>query len=59
MLKIKDNTKIKYDLEKIKTENNLKGIFVKEMLEKLKQNPEQKKEIEYAIEIGLNVLEEK
>lgn len=56
ILKIKDNTKIKYDLEKIKEENNLKGIFVKKCLEKLESGFYEKDEIEKAIEIGLETL---
>lgn len=56
IIKIKDNTKLKYDLEKIATENSLKGIFVKELLEKIKENPEEKDTIEKAIEIGLEAM---
>ena len=54
ILKIKNKTKIKYDLQEIAKQNNLKGIFVKEMLELLKNNPEKSEIIENAIEIGLN-----
>ena len=56
MIKVKDKTKIKYDLEKIAKENSLKGIFVKELLEKIEQNPEEKEIIEKAIEIGLEAM---
>ena len=35
IIKIKNKTKINYDLEKISQENTLRGIFVKKMLEKL------------------------
>ena len=56
LIKIKDNTKISYDLEKIASENNLKGIFVKESLEKMKENPESEEEILKAIEIGLEAM---
>ena len=40
-------------------ENTLKGLFIKEMLEKLKQDlsEEEKEMIEKAIEIGLEALE--
>lgn len=60
VIKIKDDTKIKYALEKIKEEDNLKGIFVKQMLLKLQQeqNQEEKEIIEKAIEIGLDLLNE-
>ena len=54
ILKIKNNTKIKYDLEQLSKQNNLKGIFVKEMLILLEQNPNNKNVIEKALEIGLN-----
>ena len=61
IIKIKDHTKIAYDLEKIANENTLKGLFAKEMLEKLKQpeiTEEEKEIIEKAIEIGLNAFGE-
>lgn len=60
IIKIKDSTKIAYDLEKMANENTLKGLFVKEMLEKLKQpqiTPEEKEIVEKAMEIGLGALE--
>ncbi len=60
IIKIKDYTKIAYDLEKMANENTLKGLFAKEMLEKLNQPniaEEEKKMIEKAIEIGLEALE--
>ena len=58
IIKIKDETKIAIELEKIANENTLRGLFVKEMLEKLENAEEDKKEIiEKAIEIGLNSLE--
>lgn len=59
IIKIKNHTKIAYDLEKMANENTLKGLFIKEMLEKLKQDlsEEEKEMIEKAIEIGLEALE--
>lgn len=59
IIKIKDHTKISYDLRKIANENTLKGLFAKEMLEKLNQPEieEEKAIIEKAIEIGLEALE--
>ena len=59
IIKIKDHTKIAYDLEKIANENTLKGLFAKEMLQKLEQTNEieEKEIIEKAIEIGLEALE--
>lgn len=59
IIKIKNHTKIAYDLEKMANENTLKGLFVKEMLEKIKQesSEEEKEILEKAIEIGLEALE--
>lgn len=54
ILKIKDNTKIKYDIESLSKQNNLKGIFAKEMLSILNDNKYNKEVVEKAIEIGLN-----
>lgn len=54
IIKIKDNTKIKINLEEIAKEKSLKGIFVKNMLEKINQDNEE--EIIRAIEIGLEAM---
>lgn len=56
IIKIKDHTKIRYELEKIALENNLKGIFVKELLQKIEENPEEKEVYLKAIEIGLEAM---
>lgn len=58
IIKIKNKTKINYNLEKISEENTLKGIFVKDMLSRLNnaQNDDDKEIIEKAIEIGLDSL---
>ena len=56
IIKIKDKTKINYDLEEIVNDSTLKGIFAKEMLEKLKDENIDKETIEKAIEIGMNSL---
>ena len=53
VIKIKNNTKIKIDLEEISKNNNLKGLFVKEILEELNGNNFDKKLLEDALEIGL------
>ena len=58
ILKLKDNTKIKYNLDELKNEKTLKGLFVKEMLKKLEDNIYSEEEINKAIEIGLNSLKE-
>ncbi len=58
IIKIKDNTKIAYNLEKLENENTLKGLFIKEMNKKLKnaETEEEKEIIEKSIEIGLESL---
>jgi len=56
IIKIKDHTKIKYNLEEIAKENNLRGIFVKKILEKKEDGIYSDEEIIRAIEIGLEVL---
>ena len=58
IIKIKDKTRINYNLEKISEENTLKGIFAKKMLDKLNNtdNLEEKEIIEKAIEIGFDSL---
>ena len=53
IIKIKDNTKLEIGLEKLAAQNNLKGLFVKTLLEKKIREPENKEKIEKAIEIGL------
>jgi len=58
IIKIKNKTKINYDLEKIKNNYTLKGMFAEEMLKKLENSSEEEKEIiEKAIEIGMEILD--
>lgn len=60
IIKIKDKTKIAYDLDKMANNTTLKGLFVQKMLEKLNdQNitKEDREKLEKAIEIGLDALE--
>lgn len=54
IIKIKDNTKLKLNLEELSREKSLKGIFVKNMLEKITMDNED--EIIKAIEIGLEAM---
>lgn len=54
IIKIKNKTKIEYDLEKISKEPSLKGIFVKELLEQI--NEENKEQILESIYIGLSLM---
>ena len=60
IIKIKNKTKINYDLNKLANENTLKGLFSKEMLEKLNNEnltADEKEILEKAIEIGMDALE--
>ncbi len=60
IIKIKDATKIAYDLEKLANESTLRGMFIKEILEKSNNtniSQEEKEIIDKAIEIGLDALE--
>ena len=54
IIKLKDKTKIEYNLEKIATEQSLKGIFVKELLAKM--NSENKEQILESIKLGLSLM---
>ncbi len=54
VLKVKDKTVLPYDLEKIAKEESLRGIFVKNLLEKM--NEENRDLILKAIEIGLEAM---
>jgi len=54
IIKLKDRTKIEYDLERISKEQSLRGIFVKELLEQM--NVDNKEEILESIYIGLNIM---
>lgn len=56
ILKIKDFTKLKYDLDEISKEISLRGFFVKNLLEKQKSGKYVDKEVEKALEIGLEIL---
>lgn len=54
IIKIKDKTKVEYDLEKISKEQSLRGIFVKELLDQI--NEDNKEKILESIYIGLNIM---
>lgn len=57
IIKIKDKTKLGYDIEDIvKEQTTLRGIYVKEILNKIEKEPENKEMLEKALEIGLEVL---
>lgn len=57
ILKIKDKTEDVFDIDKIATQNNLKGIFVRNMLDKLKDENISKTQVRESIEIGLRAFE--
>lgn len=59
IIKIKNKTKPHYDLECLSNETTLRGLFTKEMINKLEnaETEEEKEVIEKAIELGLEVLE--
>ena len=54
IIKIKDKTTVKYNLEQISKEQTLKGIFVKELLDQM--NEENKEQILESIYIGLALM---
>lgn len=56
IIKIKNKTKLGYNIEEISKQTTLKGIFVKEILEKIEKEPENKEILERSLEIGLEVL---
>ena len=59
IIKIKNKTKPNYNLEQIANETTLKGLFAKKINEKLNkcQIEEERKIIEKAIEIGMDIME--
>ena len=56
VLKIKDLTKINYDLEELAKQKNLKGIFIKEVLDMYQKGLCTEEEYQKAIEIGLEAM---
>ena len=57
ILKVEDKTEMKYNLDQLAKQKNLKGVFVKKMLDKLKTENYDEEEIKKAIEIGLESFE--
>ena len=56
VLKVKDETIINYDLEELSKQKNLKGIFIKEVLEMYNKGLCTEEEYQKAIEIGLEAM---
>ena len=54
IIKIKDKTKFEINLEALSKQNNLKGIFVRNLMQTMIENPEEKETILKAIQIGLS-----
>ena len=57
VLKIKDESEIKYDLDKLVKQKNLKGYFIKHIKNKFNDQNIDKDELKKAIEIGLKSFE--
>lgn len=57
IIKIKDLTKIGYDIQEIMNESTLRGLFAKEIYDEMQKNPEQKEMLESALGIGFEILE--
>ena len=57
IIKIKDYTKMNYDLERISKENTLKGLFVKEIMQKMAESPDDKEILQNALDIGFEILD--
>lgn len=56
IIKIKDESKIEINLQKLNNENNLKGYFIREMLKMKEEKKYSEEEIETSIRIGLDSL---
>lgn len=56
VLKIKDCTKINYNLEELSKQKNLKGIFIKEVIKMYEAGLCTEEEYQKAIEIGLDAM---
>ena len=57
IIKIKDKTKLDYDLIEMSKEHTMKGLFAKEILNRLSDDNYDKEVVEKALEIGLEILE--
>ncbi len=57
ILKVRDKTETGYNIDNLAMQKNLKGMFVKNLLEKLKSDPQEEDSIKKAMEIGLKLFE--
>lgn len=56
IVKLKDNTKISYNIDEIMLQNDIKGVFVKKVIEKYEAGLIDKETMDKVIENGLEVL---
>lgn len=58
VIKIRNKTEIKYDIEEVAMQQSLKGLFAKQILEKLQksENVDESEKLLEAFEIGMEVL---
>lgn len=57
IIKIKDKTRLAYNLDEISKSNSLKGLFVREIVNRLNSDEYDKEIVKKALEIGLDILE--
>lgn len=57
IIKIKNKSKLNYNIEKLANETTLKGIFVNEIIDELNKNNYTKEELDYILEIGISILD--
>lgn len=57
ILKIKDRTKLDVNIEEIARETTLAGMFAKEIVEQIKENPSNSDFLNDVLEIGLEILD--
>ena len=57
IIKLKDKTKMSYNLELIAKDNTLKGLFVQEIIKRMNDTEADMELLEHALEIGLDILE--
>ena len=58
ILRIRNHTQTKYDIQEIATQISLKGLFAKKILEKInsQEDPDEKEKLLQAFEIGIDAL---
>lgn len=56
IIKIKDKTKMNIDIEKLVNENSLKGLFIREVIEKYNNKQIDEEDVEKLIQIGIDAM---